>query len=1036
MRFNLVTALALAALFASPIRAQEAASQEGEAEAQGPDPALEAEIAYVEALVSNGYPDFAEPVIEATKKKWPEADARFFAIEVDSLIALGKMEEAEKRIAALPERKGPKYWGARLRLANNYSARNRKDECKEIYEGFFKAYANPTKDVIAFYLEACYQWGQILVNDKKYAEATEVYEKLLKQKLSTAQWCMMACETADLYIRLATEEKDKKKVPAIVANAERLADGVLSHPDQPVYFGRGVAMKAHARLLAGQIQEAQDIIEEFLPQLMELNDNIIAFDPDGLKGLRKMSPLPQCRYLLAEMLWKAAQEEYAKPKRNDDLVKDYLFGAKDESSGKRNGMGAYNHSLNVFLNSPESSWAAKAGELSDAIENFAIEKYQAKIAKKITPEMIARVISEQFRGAQTLVEQGEVDKGIDEYLTLLGQYPETESSLSAIESLCKAYHIRMAQEKSEAKKNELRLDLDAIEGYLTERFAGNKDRAFMTKAGDSALRVAAMEKEFGQIARAAALRRQFGVNYRAHANAANTIAGLAGEAQKDEKWAEAADLWAVLGDNYTNSTYYVSSFLQRSFCAGKLGEKAMERDMMKAYIEHEENPVRKLQSQLALAQMYQKDGFELVKSANQMEDQAEAEKTITQGSAAIIRGIQQFREFVKKIDELLADPNVSAQDKAQYAKSREDAAFLIAECWCRLKKPAAKIEMFRKNAAENLEAYLATYPTGKYATPAYVKLSMAYTALGEMMKSKEALDRLSKAFPDSEEAKNAKPQLAKSLIEMGLKKEGAELYAEMLRTDGSYSAAQFVNAGEALIDAKSWDLANQAFERAIRMAGTNQLVVVARARIGEAKSLFRQNQLVEAREALDLFLANEKMAKMGIAAEANLMLVEVASEQGRTEKDANMRAKDFGAAVGAVRKLRAYWKSKPQHEQDQIDLMAADIIVRRMKSEEAMGFKEAALETCAKAAAILQSFRQAKGVSDDRPADKMSAGELDNLQRCYETMIPLFSKMGAEQADRVILFSKEYLELFPNGKKRTDILNYMNQAQAEGVQTK
>lgn len=1036
MRFNLVTALALAALFASPIRAQEAASQEGEAEAQGPDPALEAEIAYVEALVSNGYPDFAEPVIEATKKKWPEADARFFAIEVDSLIALGKMEEAEKRIAALPERKGPKYWGARLRLANNYSARNRKDECKEIYEGFFKAYANPTKDVIAFYLEACYQWGQILVNDKKYAEATEVYEKLLKQKLSTAQWCMMACETADLYIRLATEEKDKKKVPAIVANAERLADGVLSHPDQPVYFGRGVAMKAHARLLAGQIQEAQDIIEEFLPQLMELNDNIIAFDPDGLKGLRKMSPLPQCRYLLAEMLWKAAQEEYAKPKRNDDLVKDYLFGAKDESSGKRNGMGAYNHSLNVFLNSPESSWAAKAGELSDAIENFAIEKYQAKIAKKITPEMIARVISEQFRGAQTLVEQGEVDKGIDEYLTLLGQYPETESSLSAIESLCKAYHIRMAQEKSEAKKNELRLDLDAIEGYLTERFAGNKDRAFMTKAGDSALRVAAMEKEFGQIARAAALRRQFGINYRAHANAANTIAGLAGEAQKDEKWAEAADLWAVLGDNYTNSTYYVSSFLQRSFCAGKLGEKAMERDMMKAYIEHEENPVRKLQSQLALAQMYQKDGFELVKSANQMEDQAEAEKTITQGSAAIIRGIQQFREFVKKIDELLADPNVSAQDKAQYAKSREDAAFLIAECWCRLKKPAAKIEMFRKNAAENLEAYLATYPTGKYATPAYVKLSMAYTALGEMMKSKEALDRLSKAFPDSEEAKNAKPQLAKSLIEMGLKKEGAELYAEMLRTDGSYSAAQFVNAGEALIDAKSWDLANQAFERAIRMAGTNQLVVVARARIGEAKSLFRQNQLVEAREALDLFLANEKMAKMGIAAEANLMLVEVASEQGRTEKDANMRAKDFGAAVGAVRKLRAYWKSKPQHEQDQIDLMAADIIVRRMKSEDAMGFKEAALETCAKAAAILQSFRQAKGVSDDRPANKMSAGELDNLQRCYETMIPLFSKMGAEQADRVILFSKEYLELFPNGKKRTDILNYMNQAQAEGVQTK
>lgn len=76
--------------------------------------ALEAEISYVEALINSGYPDFAEPIIAATKKKWPESEARFFALEIRGLLSLGKFADAEKRIAALPDRKGSKYWAARL----------------------------------------------------------------------------------------------------------------------------------------------------------------------------------------------------------------------------------------------------------------------------------------------------------------------------------------------------------------------------------------------------------------------------------------------------------------------------------------------------------------------------------------------------------------------------------------------------------------------------------------------------------------------------------------------------------------------------------------------------------------------------------------------------------------------------------------------------------------------------------------------------------------------------------------------------------
>jgi hypothetical protein len=61
----------------------------------------------------------------------------------------------------------------------------------------------------------------------------------------------------------------------------------------------------------------------------------------------------------------------------------------------------------------------------------------------------------------------------------------------------------------------------------------------------------------------------------------------------------------------------------------------------------------------------------------------------------------------------------------------------------------------------------------------------------------------------------------------------------------------------------------------------------------------------------------------------------------------------------------------------------------------------------------------------------MDAGEVANLERAYTSMIPLFAKMGAGQADRVMRFGKEYLDLFPNGKARTEIENCMNQAKAD-----
>lgn len=994
--------------------------------------ALEAEISYVEALINSGYPDFAEPIIAATKKKWPESEARFFALEIRGLLSLGKFADAEKRIAALPDRKGSKYWAARLEVALNYFSRNRKEECMKIYDEFFSTFKTPPKDIRKFYLDASYRFGQLLKLDKRYARAAEVYEGLLKgMKDRGNDWCNLMCETTELYLKVAEGEKDAKKRSAALASAEKLADQLLWRDDEPVYFGRALSMKAHIEQMRGNVDRAEEIIEEYKPQLIDLHEQIMANDPDGSLNLVKLSPLPECLYLQARILWDEAQAEMKKPKRDDERIKSLLFGPKDKRTAKRAGSkGAFQMAVNVFMKYDSSSWAAPAGELQEQIRTFAEKTYGAKIRTKITPEQLAKARERQFRSAHDKFNEGLYQGALDEYFVVLSKYPELTESIRAVENVANCYLDMIVEAKSDAEKDEYRMNADAVEGYLAERFAGAQ-KVLMTDAGNAVIRLAAKELERKQYARADRLYTEFVTNYREHPNAATLAASKAAEFEKAERFADAVKFWGIINSYYTNSPYHVASFARLATCNGKLGNPAAEIAYMKEYLPLEKNGLLQLQAKMQLAQLYLKDGQKILETALTNDVPEEVAKEESLGSAQCIRAIQQFSGAVADADKQLKDPATPKDEVAKLERLRELALYRVADGWARLRRPEQKLEKFRENAAAGFEAYLKTYPNSTFSTNAYVRLGTLYTALNNLEKSKDALDRLSKQFPDSDEAKDAKPRLAKSLIEMGMKREGTEIYAEMMRTDGKYTAGQFVNAGEALLSAKSWDLANRAFEKAIALAGTNQWSVVGKARLGEARCAFMQKSYAEAREALDLILSDPNLSRLTLAADAHFLLVEVASEQGRQEKDPVLRNKYFGAAVASIKKVRNYWSKKPRWEQDQIDLISGDVLVRRMNAEEEMGLKEEARETCGRAAATFQVFIQSHGVAENHPLDKMSPGEVANLERGYASLIPLFAKMGSEQADRVLNYGQQYLELFPNGKSRTEIMNFINQAKAE-----
>lgn len=999
------------------------------------DEALQSEIDYVEALVDNGFPDFAGPVIEATKKKWPEADAMFFAIEVRGLLSLGRFDEANAKIAALPDRDSPKFWAARLEVANNYNARGNKKECEAIYSEFFKKHEKPTRELKKFYRDACWLWGQILVSGSRHEEAVRIYEKLLSILAQTkggndedaGLWANVACETAEMYIKLANDADKPDVRKKYIAPAKKLVDELLWDRERFWLFGRAVAMKANLELLGGDIARAQATISDYYSALKEIHENLERAEANGAKGWLKQSPMPLCRYMLARMLWDEAQAEFKKPKRDDEKIKDLLFGKK--TGKKRGGNGAFNHSVNVFIQFPWSQWAIPAGEMSEKIRAFAESTYGAKIATKVTPEQMANVRATQFKNADEKFVEGDYAGALADYETALSGCPEFVDSVRAIENIVMIRLNQIARGRgTDAEKTDWRMDADAIEGYLAERFAGHRDRAVMTAGGDAALRLASVEKERGDAVRADAIYRAVIMNYRRYAVSPNIARAIAQEAQREKRYGDAMWYFDAICTHYTNSAEYADSLFFRSQCQEAVGDRPGAIGSLLLYCDVEKSTLKRTTAQMQLAQLYKQDGQDILASASTNEAPEAVAAQERAGSAQIVRAMKQFKGFAGACEKMLADPAVPQGEKARYGELREGALYLVGECWTKMTKPDEKLENFRRSAAAAFEEYVGAFPKGRYAKAAYVRLGTIYTTLGDTEGSKNALARLSKEFPDSPEAKDAMPRLAKSLVEMGFKKEGTEIYAGMLKTDGAYRTHQFVNAGEALIEAGSWELADQAFEKAIAMASSNETAQVARARIGQARSLFRQRSFAEARAQLDLFFADGRLSRQNVAAEGNLLLAEIAAEQGRTEKDDTVRRRHFNAAVGAIKKLRTYWRSRPQDEQDRIDLMSADIVIKRMQAEDAMDLRDQAQDTCALAAQMLQTFLQTRAPDAEHPLSSMTPGAVANLEAAYAKMIPLFSRLGDGQADRVMTYGAAYLELFPDGGARTEVINCMNKA--------
>ena len=686
-------------------------------------------------------------------------------------------------------------------------------------------------------------------------------------------------------------------------------------------------------------------------------------------------------------------------------VLSLFLGSKN--AGKRKGDGAYNHFLNVYMQYPESNWAADAGERAEAVRTILVDTFGGKVESPVTPEQTARVRQIQFRDARALFAQGQIDNARDRLVQVLNSFPDCPEAIPALGDLARCY-MQGIQENPDAE-----LYTDTVIGHLAERFCSGRDK--MQPAGDELIRLAENWLEYGRADKRLQVYDLFFHLYPAHSSCPIYLASFGEKAYKDQDYSSALNYFQITANNYTNSP--------RAFDALNRIVSIYEetKDLTNAIIAAN-NYVKRLESSGRITQELMTARFRV---ANAQKDfGVDILRSGTTNAAEIARGVKAvsvaasgFDKLAETLKEPPATTQVNDAEKKRNQALREAAMYGKAFCLSQVPGDPERVAKIRALAIQTYESLVNDFPESGSAPNALIQIGSLYAMDKKLDKSEEALTRLRKDYPDSEQAKSALPMLADNLMKLGMREEAVSRYRDMFSAGGAkYSDEDIFRASRALLDSKEYDLARQGLDRVLANAAEKP-VLLAQARYAECELLVATKEYTAAVEKLNAFIKDYPTYTLMI--DAKLLYCTAASEAGKVEKDAKKRKELFDTAIESMKDVKK--RRTTPVDKAQADIEIGRIMTRKAKAEKEFGDEARAEDFRGQAIISYQGFIDS--------VDMANAQLLPLVETAYFEAVPLLIESKAwdiidENAD-------SYLSTFPHGKYRSDFTSWKNQAKIE-----
>ncbi len=1067
-RLRLAAPLVLAAVAVAAARPARAA--EGDLRR---DPALLRELSYIDALNRNGLAEYADMVLRDVQARWPDARAILKTKALEQVLSLGRFDEAEKMIRAEKDQEAPETWAMKLLAADFRFSRGQYPEALGAYQAFFKKYAgNPPAALVSSYANNSYKFVQMLLFLHRDAEALKAYDALLKLKDLPPQMRRQAqFEYAQLLVKAAEDAKPGKDGKPTkerldyLASADKQIEGLLW--EQDLWFGRSVALLAHVRALRGKPEEARDLVQSYMEQLVSIDRQLQEQSDETGDDLMGMSPIAECRYLVGTILADEADAVFASAKGG-------ALSPKDEERAVGLCAEAMGELVNVYVQYPGFAWAVEAMERVEKIE-AKLDELGYEVQSSITPEQRATVARKQFENANSLYHQNQFEKAVQAFESVLKNYPQViPDSIQALGLMVQSC-VELAEATDGAdEKAYLMMEAESVAGGLAERFA-RSTREGIVRAGDTLRFLAGFFSDHGLPELSRRTMDDFFRLYPTHPVAADALLSEAARHYRGDPpdYAEAARLYRVLVENYGTSPRSIEAMRYLGDCYAKMEktelEIAVRSNLVDRLTEGASTSAAVISARYSLARARKNKAIAELRAATTVwddlrrgvapsapvpgaaasdgaaagQDAAPAEpadpraaalEALVAANRAVGAATADYNALIKILggkDRALYESN--AKEKDSNNKILLASLFDSAACYASLNQPEAQLSAYKRRAIAMYEMVVKAFPKNDNMPQVLLQLGTLWSTLPakddaeaevNAKKATEYFDRLASDYPESDQARNALYRQGKALLDLGYRTQGLAKFKEMINTPGGkYTAQQLAAAADEIFGAGDYALAEQGYVAALERSTPEETALRGRIGIGRARILMAQERYQDARVSLESFI--KENPRSASVVEANEMLCDACIRAAGGEADRQKRSEFFSTAIAAIQAMRPY-KTSPDEALD-LQLRIGGVLQAQAAVEAEKGDKSAANDLLRNAARHYQTLVFSADLSDM----SLRKGHEQVFARAARTLAETGTyNDGTPVWEDVKDLCDRYLETFPQGESAGAVRKVLAEANA------
>ncbi len=333
-----------------------------------------------------------------------DADGLTNLSDIRSLCAAKKFPKALAIIAKQPDQDSLPVWAMRLSVADGYYTWGMYSNAQAIYQSFFNKYPDgPTETLRPVYVASAYKYVQMMLLTGQESVALGAYRAILKDKtMERAVQRQIEAEMAELIVKMAANPKTPAaQQKSLMDEASRICKDSLMWV-QDVWFGKAIVLLAHIKMLQGDIDGSQKVVDENWDILKQIDDMLRkdAKENPDIDWL-KISPLANCHYMLGVIMQNEAEKLLAAGDKAKAII--LLTGKATDTktdSAPHRSFGAFQHLTTVFAEYPASSWAldaeARCRKMQESLARLGVD-----VQIKIKPEKVNPVAGSKPEKART-----------------------------------------------------------------------------------------------------------------------------------------------------------------------------------------------------------------------------------------------------------------------------------------------------------------------------------------------------------------------------------------------------------------------------------------------------------------------------------------------------------------------------------------------------------------------------------------------------------------------------------------------------------